>query len=82
MSPMWATMAQAHARPMHPFHSITLAQHHVDDLRASADRHRLLGRGRRRRGARSLAPPAAAGPAPLRFLPDGPLEPDERLPAA
>jgi hypothetical protein len=41
---------------MHPYHHIALAQHHVAEMQATAERHRLARRARRRGGARSPAP--------------------------
>jgi hypothetical protein len=65
---------------MHPYQHITHAQYHIDDMQATAARHRLARRAQRARrtsGARSPAP-ARAEPDHLVFL----TAPNWRRPAA
>jgi hypothetical protein len=67
---------------MHPYHQIALAQHHIADMQATAQRHRLARRARRQGGARSPAPGATGvpddGATILRFV----TAPNWRRPAA
>jgi len=64
---------------MHPFQHINMVQHHIDDMQATAERHRLGRRARRATAARSPAPTVPdAEPIPLPFL----TAPNWRRPAA
>jgi hypothetical protein len=43
---MWPPFSAAHAGGMHPYQHLTMAEHHMADLQASARRHRLARRAR------------------------------------
>ncbi len=78
---MWATLLGAHPGAMHPYQSITHTQYHIDDLQATAARHRLgrlARRPRRTAGARSPAPARAEPDHHVVFL----TAPNWRRPAA
>jgi hypothetical protein len=43
---MWPPFSAAHAGGMHPYQHLTIAEHHMADLQASARRRRLARRAR------------------------------------
>ena len=76
---MWRHVLGAQADGMHPYHHIALAQQHIADMQATAQRHRLARRGRRQGGARSPAP-GVPGAEPI--IVDFVSAPNWRRPAA